>query len=43
MFRGAYLYDLNWAKMRGLVLNCEETLRNLQVEMTTFKSAMKNK
>jgi hypothetical protein len=36
VFRGIYSYDLNWIKMRGLVLECEETLQLLQNELNVF-------
>jgi hypothetical protein len=36
VFRAIYSYDLNWKKMRDLVLGCEETLLLLQTELNVF-------
>jgi hypothetical protein len=36
VFRSAYSFDLDWEKMSGLVLNCEDVWRRLEAEMTTF-------
>ena len=36
VFRQAYAFQLQWAKMRLLVLGCEETLRLLEGELDRF-------
>jgi hypothetical protein len=36
VFRNAYSFDLDWEKMSGLVLNCEDVWRRLEAELTAF-------
>lgn len=36
VFRHAYSFDLQWAKMHGLVVNCEDTLQRLTAELEVF-------
>lgn len=36
VFRHAYSFQLQWAKMASLVLNCENTLRKLETELAGF-------
>lgn len=36
VFRHAYSFDLSWPKMRGLVVNCEDTLRELEAALHRF-------
>lgn len=36
VFRHAYIFNLRWDGMKTLVLNCEETLRQLETEMDAF-------
>jgi hypothetical protein len=43
VFRSVYSYDLNWNKMRDLVLGCEEALRLLQGELNQFVQFLENK
>jgi len=35
-FRHAYIFTLRWDRMKGLVLGCEETLRQLESELDSF-------
>ncbi len=39
VFRNAYSFDLDWEKMSGLVLNCEDVWRRLEAELTVFLHA----
>lgn len=41
VFRQAYGFELRWAKMRSLVLGCDETFRSLENELEKFKQAEK--
>ena len=36
VFRQAYTFELRWEKMAGLVERCENTLRQLELELETF-------
>ena len=36
VFRQAYSFQLRWTKMLPLVLGCEETLQQLEIELDTF-------
>lgn len=36
VFRQAYSFDLRWEKMSALVLNCENTFRQLEAELEVF-------
>jgi hypothetical protein len=36
VFRQAYTFDLDWAKMAALVLDCEDTWRQLHLELEQF-------
>jgi len=36
VFRHAYTFDLKWNKMSGLILHCEETLKQLETELQVF-------
>jgi HepT-like protein len=35
-FRHAYIFTLRWDRIRPLVLGCEETLRQLELELDSF-------
>jgi hypothetical protein len=35
-FRHAYVFSLRWDRMQGLVLGCDETLRQLETELDSF-------
>ncbi len=35
-FRHAYVFSLRWDRMKGLVLGCDETLRQLEAELDSF-------
>lgn len=35
-FRHAYMFDLQWDRMRGLVIDCEPTFQRLQAELQSF-------
>jgi hypothetical protein len=35
-FRHAYVFTLRWDRMKGLVLGCEETLRQLEAQLDSF-------
>ncbi len=37
-FRHAYIFTLRWDRIRPLVLGCEETLRQLEIELDSFLS-----
>ncbi len=37
-FRHAYVFTLRWDRMKPLVLRCEETLRQLEIELDSFLS-----
>lgn len=41
VFRQAYLFQLRWDKMSSLALECDETLRLLEVELDDFPQASK--
>lgn len=36
VFRHAYSFDLRWSKMRGLVINCDDTLSQLEAALDRF-------
>jgi hypothetical protein len=36
VFRHAYSFDLSWSKMRGLVVNCDDTLGQLESALDEF-------
>lgn len=36
VFRQAYSFQLRWSKMSQLVLECEETLKQLETELSSF-------
>jgi hypothetical protein len=35
-FRHAYTFDLRWEKMRPLVMDCDQTLQQLEAELDSF-------
>jgi hypothetical protein len=39
VFRHAYVFNLRWDRMKGLVLGCEETLKLLEDELDRFFAA----
>lgn len=39
MFRHAYIFNLNWDRMKTLVLGCEETLKLVEGELDRFFEA----
>lgn len=43
VFRQAYTFELRWEKMSELVLECENTLRELEVELKAFFESNKPK
>jgi len=42
VFRQAYTFELRWEKMAGLVKECENTLRQLELELNTFFESSKS-
>ena len=40
VFRHAYAFEIRWAKMAPLVLDCEKTLHWLEMELDKFVAAM---
>lgn len=40
VFRHAYAFEIRWAKMSPLVLDCEKTLRWLEMELDKFAAGM---
>jgi hypothetical protein len=43
VFRQAYTFELRWEKMAGLVHDCEDTLRELELELRNFFESVKSK
>ena len=39
MFRHAYMFNLNWDRMKSLVLDCEDTLQLVEAELDRFFEA----
>ncbi len=39
MFRHAYIFNLNWDRMKTLVLGCEGTLKLVEGELARFFKA----
>jgi len=35
-FRHAYIFTLRWDRMKGLVLGCQDPLRQLEVELDSY-------
>jgi hypothetical protein len=42
VFRHAYTHELQWRKMSALVLGCQETFRQLEVEFEAFFRALES-
>jgi len=42
VFRHAYTHELQWRKMSALVLSCQETFHQLEIEFETFLSSLQS-